>query len=197
MAKFFEENKVCVDASSDPMGKLSLSETTSLINSFVSSDLNYLVLKAFYRWEHFSFPSFIPSIWRIKDSPLLSIVTTAALFKHMQDKDFSAFAHETIFKYGNEIAKSTYTTSKSEIFDEILNMITTYIDFYDETKRNEILKCVLSQSDHKYHAATVRYIAAHNNFTYPGVETWLNKTLLYLTKYLSERKVISNSFLSY
>ncbi|CAI4601437.1 BFH_collapsed_G0033580.mRNA.1.CDS.1 [Saccharomyces cerevisiae] len=194
LAKFFEENKVCVDASSDPMGKLSLSETTSLINSFVSSDLNYLVLKAFYRWEHFSFPSFIPSIWRIKDSPLLSIVTTAALFKHMQDKDFSAFAHETIFKYGNEIAKSTYTTSKSEIFDEILNMITTYIDFYDETKRNEILKCVLSQSDHKYHAATVRYIAAHNNFTYPGVETWLNKTLLYLTKYLSERKVISNSF---
>ena len=194
LAKFLEKGKVYVGATSAPEGKLSLSETTSLINSVVSSDLNYPVLEAFYKWEHFSFSSFIPNIGKIKDSHLLSIVTTTALFNHMQDRNFSAFAHEIILKYGDDIAKCTYATLKSDIFDKILNMITTYIDFYDETKKKAILKCVLSQSDHRYHAATVRYIAAHNDFAYPGVRTWLNKTLLYVTKYLSERKVISHSF---
>lgn len=46
LVKFFEENRVCVDATSAPEDKISLSETTTLINSIISNDLNYPVLEA-------------------------------------------------------------------------------------------------------------------------------------------------------
>ncbi|EJS42906.1 urb1p [Saccharomyces arboricola H-6] len=195
LAKFFEENKVCVGATSAPKGTLSLLETSSFINSVVSSDLNYTVLEVFYKWERFSFLSLIPNIGKIRNSPLLSIVTTTALSKHMENEDFSVFAHGVLHKYDDNIGKCTCsTTLKRDIFDEVVIMITAYIGFYDDKKKISILECVLAQSDHRYHAATVKYITAINDFDYPGVALWLNKTLLYITKYLSEREVMSESF---
>lgn len=195
LTKLFEENKVDVDVIPAPEGVLSLSETASFIDSVVSNDLNYPVLEAFYKWEFFSFSSFIPNIEKIKKLPLLSIVTATALSKHMEDNGFSAFVHEVLHKYDDDIGKCvSSTTSKRDIFDEVVNMITTYIEIYDDSKKLNILECVLAQNGHRYHAATVNYIAANNDFAYPGVTTWLNKTLLYVTKYLSERETLSDSF---
>lgn len=115
--------------------------------------------------------------------------------KHMEDNGFSAFVHEVLHKYDDDIGKCvSSTTSKRDIFDEVVNMITTYIEIYDDSKKLNILECVLAQNGHRYHAATVNYIAANNDFAYPGVTTWLNKTLLYVTKYLSERETLSDSF---
>ncbi|CAI4044998.1 hypothetical protein SKDZ_11G1930 [Saccharomyces kudriavzevii ZP591] len=195
LTKFFEKNRVCIDATTAPEGKLSLSKTAYFIDSVISNDFNYPVLKAFYKWEKFSFLSFIPNIGKIGNSPLLSIATTTALSGHMKDENFSAFAHEVLLKYDDDIGKyASTTTLKRDIFDEVVTMITTYIELYDDTKKNNILECVLAQRDHRYHAATVEYITANNDFTYPGVATWLNKTLLYVTKYLSEREILSKSF---
>lgn len=101
-------------------------------------------------------------------------------------------------KFIEEVVKDCYEKLEhQEVSSETLRLFCANLDKLTENQRLAAVRYITTNYEGKYGSEVIRFVRLVNNYDDPSVIAWLNKVILYGTKYLSNATGLSTEFSSY
>ncbi|CCH57875.1 hypothetical protein TBLA_0A00740 [Henningerozyma blattae CBS 6284] len=163
-------------------------DSTTFLNTITTSDLNCDLLTSYLKSSYFSFDVFQPVLKKL-DHSLPFLISAAINLPDIQDVDLDSIFHDTF-----NIVWRIFEENKDKLNNEYLQLFTKFSHFLTRDQKDVVLKYITAEYSHKYSKEAVSFVYLIQDFKDESVKKWLNKLILYITKYLVEASELSPSF---
>lgn len=158
--------------------------------SFITQTLEKFpaAFKSFTHSKWFDFDLFLSQLPKIQGT---NFALVAALnLPENNDSRIQAFLQRVISDCCEKL-------EHKEISSNTLKLFCSHFETLTENQKLLVVRYITTKYQEKYSPEVVRFVTLVNNYDDPNVIAWLNKAILYGTKYLSNTKELSTDFSSY
>ncbi|GAV54285.1 hypothetical protein ZYGR_0AL00170 [Zygosaccharomyces rouxii] len=174
LAKFISEDKI-VDFQPQTFVTQSLEKFPVAFQTFTQS-----------KW--FDFDQFLSQLPNIQDT---EVALVAAL--SLPESDDSRL-QEFLQKVLNDCCKKI---DHHEISSDVLKLFCSHLEMLTEDQKLSAVRYAAANYQEKYSSEVIKFVRLVSNYDDPNVIAWLNKMILYGTKYLSNTTELSTEFCLY